>query len=79
MTLRFGQGRYTVFWPEDIPACIMRVQGWGWSWTAGVHRLPGGSARLTPSLICLCQGSPGCGAVTLSSATQLAEAGPALE
>lgn len=47
MTLRFGQGWYTVFCPEDIPAYIMRVQGWGWSWAAGVHRLPGGSAWLS--------------------------------
>lgn len=53
MTLRFRQGWYTVFWPEDIPAYIMRVQGWGWSWVAGVHRLSGGSAWLTLSLICL--------------------------
>lgn len=40
MTLRFGQGWYTVFWPEDIPAYVMRMQGWGWSWAAGVQRLP---------------------------------------
>lgn len=29
MTLRFGQGLFTLFWPEDIPAYLMRVQGWG--------------------------------------------------
>lgn len=37
MTLRFGQGLYTLSWPEDIAASIMRVQGWGWSWVAGVQ------------------------------------------
>lgn len=29
MTLRFGQGLFTLFWSEDIPAYLMRVQGWG--------------------------------------------------
>lgn len=63
MTPRFGQGLYTLFWPEDIPAYIMRVQGWAWSWVAGVQRLPGDAAWLMSSLICLCRGSRHCEAI----------------
>lgn len=80
MALRFGQGLHTVFWPEDIPAYIMRMQGWGWSWAAGVRRLPGGSAWLTLGLICLCQGSSlTVELLACSCATELAEVDPGLE
>lgn len=63
-----------------IPAYIMRMQGWGWSWAAGVRRLPGGSAWLTLGLICLCQGSSlTVELLACSCATELAEVDPGLE